>query len=73
MINNRVAPDADNSHQNFSALFGKIGRQFSVTIKEGDIEIVFDCIANDAYGAKVQAANAYPGCRVSDVCLQIIH
>ena len=73
MINNHAAPEITKSYMDFAAFFGKIERQFNVILKEGDIEIVFDCIAENAYTAKVMASTAYPGCRVVAVGIYNIH
>ncbi len=64
---------AANSHAEFAAFFGKVDRQFTVTLNQGGIEIVDSFIAENAYEAKVSALCAYPSCRVVDVGLSSIH
>jgi len=62
-----------NSSMDFAVLFSSIERQFTVTLNEYGIEILFDCFAKDIDEAKGKAAEVYPRFKIVDVAITTLH
>ena len=62
-----------NSSMDFAVLFSNVERQFTVTLNEYGMEILFDCFAKDFDEAKGKAAEVYPGFKIVDVVITTLH